>query len=96
LSLSCGTPQFMAPEMHGRKGYSGRKVDMWAAGVVIYYMATGSLPFTGFDETDLRQKVLKLKRKPLKEGHAVASLAEGLLVLPEHRLDAGAALALLV
>lgn len=39
----CGTIQYMAPEIeYGR--YFGDKVDMWAIGMVVYFMLKGCLP----------------------------------------------------
>jgi serine/threonine protein kinase len=36
----------MAPELIERKGfYNGALSDMWAAGVVLYSLLTGGLPF---------------------------------------------------
>lgn len=43
-----GTPAFMAPEVVNRDSPGfGRPVDMWAAGVMLYVLLTGTLPFAG-------------------------------------------------
>lgn len=41
----CGTPAYIAPELINRQGYSGCKADMWSAGVCLYAMIVGSVPF---------------------------------------------------
>ena len=39
-----GTIFYQAPEMHDNNGY-GKKVDLWAVGIVVYEMLTGFKPF---------------------------------------------------
>ena len=41
---SVGTPSFMSPEM--LNGESCPKSDIWAVGIIVYYMLTGNYPFT--------------------------------------------------
>ncbi len=41
-----GTIEYMAPEL-ARGGGAGRQSDLYAAGVILYRMLTGRLPFTG-------------------------------------------------
>ncbi|KAJ3311208.1 Serine/threonine-protein kinase stk11 [Boothiomyces sp. JEL0838] len=60
-----GTHQFVPPEVlkdESETGFDGTKVDIWAAGVVLYYMVAGKLPFEFEDEEniiDLHEKIIK-------------------------------------
>ncbi|KPM03935.1 serine/threonine kinase-like protein 2 [Sarcoptes scabiei] len=50
-----GTPLYHPPELFDPKilDYSGSKIDIWSAGVVLYRMLTGVLPF--FNSSSLKQ-----------------------------------------
>jgi len=49
---ACGTPNYLAPEMIFRTGYS-KPVDMWAVGCIAFILLGGYLPFdTGDSSTD--------------------------------------------
>lgn len=52
-----GTPPFMAPEVIDQRAY-GRAADWWSAGVVLFKMYTGRLPFRANDENGLREIIL--------------------------------------
>lgn len=41
-----GIPQFMAPEVVNDVEY-GTKADMWSAGVLLFILLSGRLPFVG-------------------------------------------------
>ena len=44
----CGTPMYIAPEIilsSKNRGYRGFPVDIWAAGIALYIMLSGTLPF---------------------------------------------------
>ncbi|CAK59998.1 unnamed protein product (macronuclear) [Paramecium tetraurelia] len=55
-TCSCGTPQYMAPELVKKSSYD-QSVDVWACGVILYKIVTGVFPFRGNSEKDLSKKI---------------------------------------
>ncbi|EFJ44395.1 hypothetical protein VOLCADRAFT_118773 [Volvox carteri f. nagariensis] len=50
-TMRIGTPEYMGPELiSSRTGYDGKKVDVWAAGVLLYVMLVGMFPFETQDD----------------------------------------------
>ena len=47
----------MAPEITYKREYEGKPVDMWALGVLLFVMLTGTFPFRGISEQDLYYKI---------------------------------------
>lgn len=41
----CGTPNYMAPEIHSRMKHLGGPSDIWALGVILFRMLVGKFPF---------------------------------------------------
>ncbi|KAF7973106.1 hypothetical protein HWV62_16216 [Athelia sp. TMB] len=44
LTEVCGTPGYMAPEIFKKTGH-GKPVDVWAMGVIVYFLLAGYTPF---------------------------------------------------
>jgi len=44
LTEVCGTPGYMAPEIFKKSGH-GKPVDIWAMGVITYFLLAGYTPF---------------------------------------------------
>jgi 5'-AMP-activated protein kinase catalytic alpha subunit len=53
MTEQCGTPAYIAPEVFENKGYEGYASDVWSAGVVLYAMLYGTVPFKASNMTDL-------------------------------------------
>lgn len=54
----CGTPIYMAPEIIDNKTYS-QQCDVWAMGIITYYLLSGSPPFKARDEEALYDLIKK-------------------------------------
>ncbi|KAI8982536.1 kinase-like domain-containing protein [Pilobolus umbonatus] len=59
LTTYCGSLYFAAPELLKASPYKGPEVDIWSLGVVIYVMATGSVPFDDRSMAGLHDKIKK-------------------------------------
>jgi hypothetical protein len=57
MQRRCGTPGYAAPELLQGTRY-GIKVDIFAAGVVLYLTLSGTLPFTGSDKVAIIRNTL--------------------------------------
>ncbi|KAK6943380.1 NAF domain [Dillenia turbinata] len=59
LHTLCGTPAYVAPEILGKKGYDGAKVDVWSCGVVLFVLNSGYLPFNDPNLMVMYRKIYK-------------------------------------
>ena len=58
LHSSCGSPCYASPEMLSGHSYRGTTTDLWSAGIVLYSMLVGALPF---DDQELNKLYEQIK-----------------------------------
>ncbi|KAL4779583.1 kinase-like domain-containing protein [Aspergillus varians] len=58
LTTTCGTPGYMAPEIFKKSGH-GKPVDIWAIGVITYFMLCGYTPFDRDSNLEEMQAILE-------------------------------------
>ena len=91
----CGTPMYMAPEIllsSKNHGYEGYPVDIWSAGISLYIMLSGTLPFnlknkgsSSMEESsenniELQYSIINNKPKPIEKiSDEARDLLKGLL-----------------
>jgi len=61
LETSCGTPDYVAPEVITAEGTYNQSVDMWSLGVITYVLLCGFSPFLSSTQTGLFEKIIKVE-----------------------------------
>lgn len=99
LTTTCGTPGYMAPEIFKKSGH-GKPVDVWAIGVITYFLLCGYTPFDRESNLEEMQAILVADYSftPLEYWRGVSRAARGfikrcLTIDPTQRLTAHEALA---
>ncbi|XP_038905361.1 serine/threonine-protein kinase ATG1c-like [Benincasa hispida] len=54
----CGSPLYMAPEIMQLQKYDA-KADLWSVGAILFQLVTGRTPFTGNNQIQLLQNIVK-------------------------------------
>ena len=64
-----GTPYYMSPEVISGQKYC-RKADIWSLGILLYYMCTLQLPFSGNSLAKIATKIKKGVYEPIPEHYS--------------------------
>ncbi len=92
LTLKVGSPYYIAPEVL-KKNYN-KKCDIWSAGIILYIMLIGKLPFHGKNTEELFNNIKKgVFDKTCEEWNSISNSAKDLILKmleynPEKRFSA--------
>jgi eukaryotic-like serine/threonine-protein kinase len=85
-----GTPAYMSPEQARGDQSVDHRTDLYAVGVILYQMLTGSLPFVGDNYNTLLISVLTAEPRPLRQLNPRIPTDAEALVLKELSKDPAA------
>lgn len=95
LTTTCGTPGYMAPEIFKKAGH-GKPVDIWAIGVISYFLLCGYTPFDRDSQYQEMQAICngEYKFEPVEYWSGVSDTAKEfvracLTIDPRNRPSAG-------
>lgn len=81
LHTTCGTPNYVAPEVLESRGYDGKRADVWSIGVILFVLLAGYLPF---EEETMPALFSKIKQAdfafPMWFSEKARNLLSGILV----------------
>lgn len=61
LNTFCGSPPYASPELFNDDHYLGGPVDIWALGILLFFILIGNMPFSAPTVPQLRSTILKGK-----------------------------------
>lgn len=71
----CGTPNYIAPEVLGKKGHS-YEVDVWSLGCIVYTLLVGKPPF---ETSNLKDTYMRIKKNEYHIPSKVSTPARNLI-----------------
>jgi len=86
LGNPCGTLHYAAPEILTQESYLGPEIDVWALGVVLYFMVSGLLPFRGSTDFEVFSKIKKgeYRSLPMSTSEDLRDIVKQIFIITEN------------